>query len=64
MEDMKFNIGNMITGFAEVALNEIMYEGRSLAEWIDDISHGKYVPARQPRGELNVKEIEEEENDQ
>lgn len=49
MAKMKYDITDIAERCMETVLDETSYAGKSIREWIADITNGKYVSSKEPR---------------
>lgn len=45
MAELKIDVTKLVGRCCELVLDETEYAGKTLREWINDITNGKYVPA-------------------
>ena len=49
MAELKIDVTKLVGRCCEMALDETEYAGKTLREWINDITSGDYVPAKEKR---------------
>lgn len=49
MAEMKIDVTRLVGRTCELVLDEAEYAGKTLREWIADITNGDYVPAKELR---------------